>query len=62
MSKLDKLFNSLKFNLVDRANLVLELKYNQEYDSFAEKITNAFPFRMTKSSKYVAAIDQLYLW
>lgn len=40
----------------DRDNLILELKYAQPQDEGAEKITNCFPFHLTKSSKYVAGM------
>ncbi len=39
--------------------VVLELKYSGEDDNAAERITNDFPFRLTKNSKYVTGIDFL---
>lgn len=36
---------------------VVELKYNQEWDGDAERITNQFPFRLDKNSKYVAGMS-----
>lgn len=39
---------------------ILELKYNQEDDEEADKISSFFPFRMTKSSKYVLGMAKLY--
>ena len=44
----------------DDINVILELKYNQDMDHNANSITNCFPFRLTKSSKYVTGIDRLY--
>ena len=41
-------------------NTILEMKYNIEHDNNASAITNFFPFRLTKSSKYVNAIANLY--
>jgi len=38
---------------------VLEMKYDECFDSEATHISNNFPFRMTKSSKYVYGIDKL---
>lgn len=32
---------------------ILELKYDQEYDQGVEKISNEFPFRVSRNSKYV---------
>lgn len=40
-------------------NTILELKYDQEFDSCAHLITNFFPFRPTKSSKYVNGIEKI---
>jgi|TARA_B100001971_G_C18263130_1_gene589044 hypothetical protein len=41
-------------------NTILELKYNVQHETNARYITNHFPFRMTKSSKYVNAIINSY--
>jgi hypothetical protein len=37
-------------------DVVLELKYAQEHDEEAAAVTNHFPFRLTKSSKYVSGM------
>ena len=47
--------------LIDDINVILELKYNQNADNKANYITNFFPFRLSKSSKYVTGIDKLYV-
>jgi len=47
--------------LTDDINVILELKYNQNVDNKANYITNFFPFRLSKSSKYVTGIDKLYI-
>lgn len=44
----------------DYAGVILELKYNKPYDGGADRITNYFGFRMTKSSKYVEGINALW--
>ena len=44
----------------DNINVILELKYNLDADADAKYITEAFPFRLTKSSKYVAGIEKIY--
>ena len=41
-------------------SVVLELKYKTIYDEGSEKVTNEFPFRLTKNSKYVNGINKLY--
>ncbi|MBU0478233.1 polyphosphate polymerase domain-containing protein [bacterium] len=47
--------------LTDDINVILELKYNKNADNNANYITNFFPFRLSKSSKYVTGIDKLYI-
>ena len=39
---------------------VLELKYDHIKDGEASRITDHFPFRLTKSSKYVSGVFKLY--
>ena len=41
-------------------HLVLEFKYDQEAEERAHLVTGYFPFRITKSSKYVAGIQKTY--
>jgi len=43
----------------DNRATILELKYNQIFDQEANFITSQFPFRVTKSSKYVNGIQQI---
>ena len=52
--------SNLLFRMFDDMSLVLELKYKPVDDDRARTITNSFPFRMTKSSKYLAGIVKLY--
>ena len=47
--------------LTDDINVILELKYNQNADNNANRIINFFPFRLSKSSKYVTGVDKLYV-
>jgi hypothetical protein len=58
--KIDSTNNSFIEKIVDHNNTVLELKYSEKDDEEARFITNYFPFRMTKSSKYVSGIESLY--
>jgi len=46
--------------VVNRTGVILELKYNKAQDESADCITNYFPFRMTRSSKYVNGLERLY--
>lgn len=42
---------------VENNNIILELKYGNNEDEYASAITRQFPFRTSKSSKYVNGID-----
>jgi len=53
--------NTFLSKSVDYINTILELKYNREEDEYAENITKRFPFRITKSSKYITGIDRLHV-
>ena len=43
----------------EKDEVILELKYDQEYDSAANYVTNELPFRMTKNSKYVTGVQKI---
>jgi len=43
------------------SSTILEVKYNKSQDKFADSITGYFPFRMTRSSKYVDGITKLHI-
>lgn len=45
----------------DNFSTIVELKYPQDQDSFADTVSNFFPFRLTKNSKYVNGLDRLNL-
>ena len=45
----------------DHENIVLELKYRLDDDSKVDEISAGFPFRVTRSSKYVQGIERVYL-
>jgi glutamine amidotransferase-like uncharacterized protein len=45
---------------VDFSNVIIEIKYNNNNCRYADIISKHFPFRMTKSSKYVSGIERLY--
>jgi hypothetical protein len=44
----------------DRLVSVVELKYDPADDADVDTITNGFPFRLSKSSKYVTGVRHLY--
>jgi hypothetical protein len=52
--------NSFLHKLFDNINVILELKYDSKANNRASEITNYFPFRLTKSSKYVSGIELIY--
>lgn len=43
-----------------QAITILELKYDEKYDNEASLISNYFPFRMTKSSKYLFGLQKIH--
>ncbi len=52
--------NFFRHKLEDKQNIILEIKYNKKDDNKVEQITQHFPFRLTKSSKYVFGVNLLY--
>lgn len=57
--KINKQNNFFLNRINDKNTVVLELKYNQDYDFEASYITTKFPFRITKSSKYVSGVQKV---
>ncbi len=54
-------FNNSFLHQTDHKNIViLELKYGQDMDDHADLIVRHFPFRLTKSSKYVSGIECVF--
>ncbi len=47
--------SSISENITD---IVVELKYPPELDKLAAVISNNFPFRMTKNSKYISGLER----
>ena len=56
--RLNPLANNFLHKTICRG-VILELKYAKSSDVHVDEITNHFPFRMTRSSKYVAGIEKL---
>jgi SPX domain protein involved in polyphosphate accumulation len=54
--------NTFLHKSINLKDSVVELKYDPEEDEGADHICQKFPFRMTKSSKYVNGIESLSLW
>ena len=50
--------NSFEKSCQIRDAIILELKYNPDFQTQANNITQSFPFRISKSSKYVTGIEK----
>lgn len=61
-TRIAKYQNHFMRRIIDNRKVIMELKYDIEYDTEFSRISNFFPFRMTKNSKYVDGIDSLDLW
>ena len=59
--KLNRLNNMFLQKHKDLSSVILEIKYDKKYDIDAAQISNKFPFRLTKSSKYARGIELLYI-
>jgi len=53
-------YNNFLYKLKRQNTTIIELKYNESNNIFADEITNYFSFRLTRSSKYVDGIASLY--
>jgi SPX domain protein involved in polyphosphate accumulation len=58
--RIGRLNNTFAHKQIDHRNIVVELKYEIEHDLSAFKVSSFFPFRVTKSSKYVQGIERVY--
>jgi len=46
---------------VDSQSVVVELKYEVDAESQADRVASFFPFRVTRNSKYVQGVERVYL-
>ncbi len=51
-------FNTFSEKTTDSNSRIIELKYSWKHDKEANEISTKFPFRITKSSKYVNGIEK----
>ncbi len=58
--RMGRLNNTFTHKQTDHRNIVVELKYDIKHDISAFNVSSFFPFRMTKSSKYVQGIERVY--
>lgn len=56
-SGIGKTENQFAHSISDHIRTILELKYDMASDDQADSVTGLFPFRVTRSSKYVSGID-----
>ncbi len=61
-TRISKYQNHFMRRVTDNRKVVMEVKYDVEYDTEFSRISDFFPFRMTKNSKYVDGVDNLDLW
>ena len=54
--------NSFLHKAFDLENVIVELKYDQEFEAGAAGIVNLFPFSLKKNSKYINGLQALDLW
>jgi SPX domain protein involved in polyphosphate accumulation len=52
------LSNSLSVREVDHGVVVVELKYDSENERDADRVSSKFPFRVTRSSKYIQGLER----
>ena len=57
--KVNPLVNRFQVRDVNKDVVIVELKYDREHD--AERISNTFPFRVTRSSKYVDGVARFLM-
>lgn len=60
-SSIDSHKNSFVHRRKGDSHIVMELKYDLDQNAKAHQITNHFPYRVTKNSKYSNGIQALYL-
>lgn len=58
---LGKLQNRFKKSYKEQNYLVLEIKYAINNDHGFHRVSSALPFRITRSSKYIAGIEHVYI-
>ncbi len=59
--KINTFNNSFLQKYNDSSNVILELKYDKQFEKESANITNNLPFRLTKSSKYARGIELFYI-
>ncbi|TFH36572.1 MAG: polyphosphate polymerase domain-containing protein [Anaerolineales bacterium] len=55
--RVGRLSNPLFARSIDHGVVVVELKYDAEHEPQVQRVASHFPFRMTRSSKYVRGVE-----
>jgi len=58
--RVDRHCNQFVHRQTDQHSTIVELKYGKPEDLEAQRVSGYFPFRVTKSSKYVVGIERVY--
>jgi hypothetical protein len=45
----------------DDSHVIVEMKYEKPFEAGSDRVAGFFPFRITRSSKYVTGIDSVYM-
>jgi SPX domain protein involved in polyphosphate accumulation len=53
--------NTLNSCVMDHSTTVMELKYDCDQEIKAKEVSAAFPFTMTKSSKYLQGLERMFI-
>lgn len=53
--------NSFIYHQRADRQVILELKYDSQHEMLAQRVAGFFPFRATRSSKYVQGMERVYL-
>jgi hypothetical protein len=59
--KVNPLVNHFQVRDVSKDIVIVELKYDREHEELAARISNNFPFRVTRSSKYVDGVARFLM-
>jgi hypothetical protein len=57
--QINYLYNAFIHQSVDHHTTILELKYDSVFEPEADVVSNAFPFSVTKSSKYLQGLQRI---
>jgi hypothetical protein len=59
--RIGRLSNSLFTRQIDHGVVVVEFKYDEVHEAAAHRVASRFPFRLTRSSKYVRGVEQFLM-